>query len=127
MCSKECNTHTDRIHMHIKCANGNAENKAHFYDSKNEVDADSFHIRVRIKNSFHRVILVLSNSCCTQRPKLVMVVVVVFSYLVMSSVLTALGVPGGTAANTFDDAYLDELSKSMRTETKQTQAKSIRL
>lgn len=26
--------------------------------------------------------------------------------------LTALGVPGGTAAKTFDDAYLDELSKS---------------
>ena len=30
----------------------------------------------------------------------------------MSSVLTALGVPGGTAASTFDDAYLDELSRS---------------
>lgn len=30
----------------------------------------------------------------------------------ISSVLTALGVPGGTAASTFDDAYLDELSKS---------------
>lgn len=29
----------------------------------------------------------------------------------MSSVLTARGVPGGTAAKTFDDAYLDELSK----------------
>lgn len=34
-------------------------------------------------------------------------------YLVISSVLTALGVPGGTAANTFDDAYRDELSKSV--------------
>lgn len=31
----------------------------------------------------------------------------------MSSVLTALGVPGGTAASTFDDAYLDELSRSV--------------
>lgn len=28
----------------------------------------------------------------------------------MSSVLTARGVPGGTAARTFDEAYLDELS-----------------
>lgn len=35
------------------------------------------------------------------------------SYLVISSVLTALGVPGGTAASTFDDAYRDELSKSV--------------
>lgn len=35
-------------------------------------------------------------------------------YLVISSVLTALGVPGGTAANTFDDAYLDEVSRSER-------------
>lgn len=29
----------------------------------------------------------------------------------MSSVLTALGVPGGTAAKTLDDAYLEELSR----------------
>lgn len=34
------------------------------------------------------------------------------TYLVISSVLTARGVPGGTAAKTFDDAYLDEFSKS---------------
>lgn len=32
----------------------------------------------------------------------------------MSSVLTALGVPGGTAASTFDDAYLDEFSISVQ-------------
>lgn len=31
----------------------------------------------------------------------------------MSSVLTALGVPGGTAANTFDEAYREDVSKSM--------------
>lgn len=35
-------------------------------------------------------------------------------YLVISSVLTALGVPGGTAAKTFDDAYLDDVSRSKR-------------
>lgn len=35
------------------------------------------------------------------------------SNLVMSSVLTALGVPGGTAANTFDEAYREDVSKSM--------------
>lgn len=35
-------------------------------------------------------------------------------YLVMSSVLTARGVPGGTAAKTLDDAYLDELSKPVQ-------------
>lgn len=31
----------------------------------------------------------------------------------MSSVLTARGVPGGTAAKTFDDAHRDEVSKSI--------------
>ena len=35
-------------------------------------------------------------------------------YLVMSSVLTARGVPGGTAARTFDDAYLDAGSKKKK-------------
>lgn len=35
------------------------------------------------------------------------------SNLVISSVLTALGVPGGTAAKTFDEAYRDDVSKSM--------------
>lgn len=35
------------------------------------------------------------------------------TYRVMSSVLTARGVPGGTAASTFDDAYLDELSNTV--------------
>lgn len=29
------------------------------------------------------------------------------TYRVISSVLTARGVPGGTVANTFDEAYLD--------------------
>lgn len=34
-------------------------------------------------------------------------------YLVISSVLTARGVPGGTVANTFDDdAYLDDVSNT---------------
>lgn len=34
-------------------------------------------------------------------------------YLVISSVLTALGVPGGTAANTLDEAYRDDVSRSV--------------
>lgn len=38
---------------------------------------------------------------------------VLISYLVMSSVLTARGVPGGTAAKTFDDAHRDDVSKSI--------------
>ncbi len=37
----------------------------------------------------------------------------------MSSVLTALGVPGGTVANTFDDdAYLDDVSKTSNVKKK---------
>lgn len=35
-------------------------------------------------------------------------------YLVISSVLTARGVPGGTVAKTLDEAYLDEFSRSKK-------------